>query len=250
MKFDLVIPLYNPSDNWEQKLLIKFERIVNTYFQGDKTAINLILVNDGSPKNFTENHVQYLERNIPHLVVVSYQQNQGKGYALRQGVQKAVTDFCIYSDYDFPFGLDVVNTIYQQLQSGADIVTGRRISGNYFKSLPFKRQIISRGLVAFNKFILRLPVYDTQAGIKGFNKYGMATFLETNINRFLFDMEFILISSRIHGMVIKEVDVSITQETVLSDFGFNVLKQEMSNLMKILLRKRNGNRSKEDIIQH
>jgi len=248
MKLDLIIPLYNPSNDWEKKFAGKFTKLVNSYFNGDNELINLVLVNDGSPRNVTEKEIGYLRELIPHLEFVSYTQNQGKGHALREGVKKAVTDYCIYSDYDFPFGQEIVQSIYQELQNGTDIVTGRRLGGNYFNSLPFKRQIISRGLVMFNRYILRLPVYDTQAGIKGFSKYGRATFLETTINRFLFDMEFILISSRVEGMTIKEVSVSINNETVLSDFGFSVVRQEMTNLMKILFKKRNGRRRKENII--
>lgn len=248
MKLDLIVPLYNPSNGWEKKFAGKFTQLVERYFQGDNELINLVLVNDGSPRNVTEKEIGFLRALIPHLEYVSYTQNQGKGHALRKGVEKAVTDYCIYSDYDFPFGLEIVQSIYQELQNGTDIVTGRRIGGNYFNSLPFKRQIISRGLVIFNRYILGLPVYDTQAGIKGFDKYGRATFLETTINRFLFDMEFILISSRVEGMTIKELPVSITNETVLSNFGFSVVRQEMTNLMKILIKKRNGRRRKEDII--
>ncbi len=248
MKLDLIIPLYNPSDGWEKKFATKFSKLVELYFGGDCESINLVLVNDGSPRNVTEKEIGYLRELIPHLEFVSYQQNQGKGHALREGVRKVVTDYCIYSDYDFPFGLEIVQAIYEALQNGIDIVTGRRIGGNYFNSLPVKRQIISRGLVAFNKYVLRLPVYDTQAGIKGFNKYGRAIFLETTINRFLFDMEFILISSRVSGMKIKEVPVSISNETVLSNFGFSVVRQEMTNLMRILVNKRNGICRKEDIV--
>ncbi|OSZ78711.1 hypothetical protein CAP35_10815 [Chitinophagaceae bacterium IBVUCB1] len=250
MKFDLIIPLYNPIDNWEKKLLSKFNSIVDSYFDRDKTSINLILVNDGSPKNFTDYHIGFLKAAIPNIDFVSYELNKGKGYALRQGVSKAKTGFCIYSDYDFPFGLNVISNVYNHLANGVDIVTGRRITGNYFSSLPIKRQLISKGLVFFNKYVLRLPVYDTQAGIKGFNKYGMSVFSETSINRFLFDMEFILLASRVDGMVIKEVDVSITEDTTLSDFGFSVLKQEMLNLFKILARRKYEPRSKTDIVQH
>lgn len=248
MKLDLIIPLYNPLYGWENEFVYKFIQLIEHYFQGDTKSINLILVNDGSVKNVTEKEIRCLRVLIPHLKFVSYKQNKGKGYALRKGVEKTVTDYCIYSDYDFPFGLEVIQSMYHKLQCGSDIVTGRRIDGNYFRSLPLKRCIVSRGLVMFNRFILNLPVYDTQAGIKGFNKFGKTLFLETTINRFLFDMEFILISSRVEGMVIKEVPVSITNETVLSNFGFSVLRQEMTNLMKILLNIRDVSRRKDEIV--
>ncbi|MBS1771870.1 MAG: glycosyltransferase family 2 protein [Bacteroidetes bacterium] len=250
MIFDLVIPFYNPSAGWEKKFVDKFNKLVAGYFKGDKELINLVIVNDGSSKNFGEQELNYLKVSIPHIEIVSYTQNRGKGYALREGVKKASTDYCIYSDYDFPFGLQVVRDMYNELTKGTDITTGCRRKGNYFNALPFKRKLVSKGLIVFNKQILRLPVEDTQAGIKGFNKYGKALFLQTTIDRFLFDMEFILLASKIKDINIKALSVSITHETHLSDFGMKVMRQEFKNLLKIVFRKKNEIQFKKDIIQY
>ncbi|MBN9482241.1 MAG: hypothetical protein BGO70_16830 [Bacteroidetes bacterium 43-93] len=250
MIFDLVIPFYNPSVGWEKKFADKFGKLVDTYFDGKRELINLVVVNDGSTKNFTEKELAYLKAEIPHIEIVSYSQNQGKGYALREGVKKAVTDYCIYSDYDFPFGLQIVSDMYKELVAGTDIVTGCRKKGNYFDSLPFKRRIVSKGLIIFNKRFLQLPVTDTQAGIKGFNQYGKVVFLQTTINRFLFDMEFILLASKVTDMHIKSLSVNITHETKLSDFGMKVMQQELKNLLQVVFKKKNEKQYKKDIIQY
>lgn len=248
MILDIVIPFYNPSAGWEKKFAEKYAKLVDVYLNDIRDEINLIIVNDGSARNFTEKESQYLQTHIPHVQIVSYSQNMGKGYALRKGVEQAGTSYCIYTDYDFPFGLQVVRDMFEELKIGTDIVTGCRRKGNYFNSLPFKRKMVSKGLIVFNRQFLRLPVYDTQAGIKGFNKYGRAMFLQTTINRFLFDMEFILLSSKIKGMLIKSLPVNITHETKLSDFGMKVMRQEFKNLLTIVFKKKNGATSKEDIV--
>ena len=248
MILDIVIPFYNPSKGWEKKFADKYTKLVATCLSDIKDDINLIIVNDGSTRNFTETESNYLQTHLPHVQIVTYEQNKGKGYALRKGVEHATTANCIYTDYDFPFGLQIVRDMFNQLQSGTDIVTGCRRKGNYFNSLPFKRRMVSKGLIIFNRQFLRLPVYDTQAGIKGFNKYGKAMFLQTTINRFLFDMEFILLASKIKGMVIKSLPVNITHETKLSDFGMKVMRQEFKNLLTIVFKKKDGTASKEDII--
>lgn len=248
MMLDLVVPFYNPQPGWEEKFARQFDNLINTYFEGDKTLVHVIIVNDGSRHRFTELEVNYLKQHIPCLKTLCYKENKGKGYALRTGVAYTQTDYCIYSDNDFPFGLGVIPAMLQELQNGADIVTGRRTRGNYFRSLPLKRKLASRGLEIVNKYILRLPVTDTQAGIKGFNKYGKALFLRTKTERFLFDMEFIMISGRIKDIVIKELDVNITSETRLTDFSRKILQQEFKNLVKIILRKKHDKQFKEDII--
>lgn len=248
MMLDLVVPFYNPQPGWEEKFARQFNKLIDTYFDGDKTLIHVIIVNDGSKHRFTEQEVNYLKLHIPHLKTICYKENKGKGYALRMGVAETVTDYCIYSDHDFPFGMEVVPAMLQVLQQGADIVTGRRTKGNYVSALPIKRKLASKGLEFVNKYILRLPVTDTQAGIKGFNKYGKAIFLKTRTERFLFDMEFIMIAGRIRDIVIRELDVNITSETRLTDFSRKILQQEFKNLVNIILRKKHEKQSKEDII--
>lgn len=249
MMLDLVVPFYNPQPGWEQKFVRQYLALVERYFGGNREAIHVIIVNDGSKNRFTALEVDYLKKHIPHLKALCYEENKGKGHALRTGVAHAITDYCIYSDNDFPFGLEVIPAMLQELQNGADIVTGRRTRGNYYEALPLKRKLVSKGLELVNKHVLRLPVTDTQAGIKGFNKYGRALFLKTRTERFLFDMEFIMIAGRISDLVIRELDVNITEETRLSDFSRRILQQECTNLVKIILRKKHAKQSKEDLIQ-
>lgn len=248
MMLDLVVPFYNPQPGWEEKFARQFTTLIDRYFAGNRDQVHVIIVNDGSNVHFSEKEINYLEQYIPRLKPICYKENKGKGYALRAGVEHTLTDYCIYSDNDFPFGLEVIPAMLQQLQNGVDIVTGRRTLGNYLKSLPLKRKMASRGLELVNKYVLRLPVTDTQAGIKGFNKYGRALFLRTRTNRFLFDMEFIMIAGRIRDIVIRELDVNITTETKLTDFSRKILQQEFSNLVKIILRKKHEKQSKEDLI--
>ncbi|WP_118975596.1 glycosyltransferase family 2 protein [Taibaiella koreensis] len=248
MILDLVIPFYNPKQGWEQKLARRFTTLTDEHFGGDKHLINVIIVNDGSRDRFGETEIAYLRQHIPHLKVVSYVENKGKGHALRCGVAEALTSYCIYSDNDFPFGLGVIREMYNTLQQGADIVTGRRTRGNYFSHLPFKRKVISKGLAFVNRFILRLPVSDTQAGIKGFNRLGRKLFLQTTTERFLFDMEFILLAGRVTGIRIQEIDVNVVAGTEMTDFSRKVMQQEFRNLIRILLKKKNGKQSRKDII--
>jgi hypothetical protein len=80
---------------------------------------------------------------------------------------------------------------------------------------------------------LDLPLYDTQSGIKGFNTAGKNVFLQTTINRFLIDTEFILRSSR-DNISIKQIDISLEPYVVFSNFGVKVIRTEMNNFLKLL----------------
>jgi glycosyltransferase involved in cell wall biosynthesis len=239
MIMDLVIPFYNPQAGWEEKFVRKFNKLVDDYFDGDAKSIHVIVVNDGSQNRFTEKEIAYLKENIPSVEAICYQENKGKGFALRTGVANALTGCCIYSDNDFPFGLGVIREMYDALQQGSDIVTGCRTKGNYFRHLPFKRKVASKGLAFINKYVLRLPVTDTQAGIKAFNQKGKNIFLQTTTERFLFDMEFILLAGKA-GLHITEINVNVVPGVKMSDFSRKIMKQEFRNLIKIVLNKRNA----------
>lgn len=237
---DLVVPFYNPKPGWEVKFVNKFQQLINEQFDGDNTYIHVIVVNDGSDSPFTEKEIQYLQQHIPHVHAIGYSENQGKGFALRTGVAEAKTGFCIYSDNDFPFGLKVIREMYDALQTGADIVTGCRTRGNYFRHLPLKRKIASRSVSFINKYILRLPIADTQAGIKAFNTKGRGVFLRTTINRFLFDMEFILLAGRTPRMRIIELHVNVVPGIKMSNFPHKIMQQEFRNLMSLFLNNNNA----------
>ncbi len=248
MILDLVIPFYNPKQGWEEKFVRRFNRLVEEHFDGNSDAIHVIVVNDGSRNRFTEKEIAFLEEKIPHVKVICYPDNKGKGHALRTGVAASLTGYCIYSDNDFPFGTAVIREMYDALQQGVDIVTGCRTHGNYFTHLPFKRRVVSKGLAFVNKYILKLPVTDTQAGIKGFNRLGKTLFLKTTTERFLFDMEFLLLAGRVADIRIREVDVNIVEGIKMTDFSGKILRQEFRNLIRIILKKKHEKQSRKDII--
>ena len=80
--------------------------------------VRLTVVNDGSPHNITPENIARLKQLMPDIQVVSYEQNRGKGYALRQGVAATEADFYIVTDADFPYTPDsmlrVATTLREQ----------------------------------------------------------------------------------------------------------------------------------------
>lgn len=198
-------------------------------------SIDLIVVNDGSTKLVTSEEIDYLKKEIPTINFITYQENMGKGYALRKGVTEAKTELIIYTDIDFPYTEESFLAIYSKLIQGNDVVPGHRGDAYYTKT-PFARKIISKVLRWTLKTFLRLPTDDSQCGIKGFNKVGAAIFLDTEINRFLFDLEFIKLSSK-RKVKFQKAEVTLKPNIVFSKVNFKVLARESLNFFKILFRK-------------
>lgn len=230
-KISLVLPCYNPPLNWEKVVVDSVASLENK----GGFSIELIIVNDGSTKNVSEDHLTFIKKAIPAVTIIAYPQNRGKGYALRQGVAETNFDHIIYTDIDFPYTEDSFMAVYEGLRQGFDVVPGHRGKAYYDKT-PFIRKLISKFLRWTLKTFLRLPTDDSQCGIKGFNKAGATVFLDTEIDRFLFDLEFIKLASK-RKVKIQKATVTLKPDVVFSKVNFKILARESLNFFKVLFRK-------------
>lgn len=230
-KISLVLPCYNPTGDWTETVINSIQSIEKS----SAIEVHLILVNDGSTKNVSEADFQNLKAGLPRIEIIDYQINRGKGYALRQGVAKAKTELIIYTDIDFPYTEDSFISIYEGLLEGLDVVPGHRGDG-YYENTPYFRKLISKFLRWNLKMFLNLPTDDTQCGIKGFNKKGAIVFLDTQIDRFLFDLEFIKLASK-RKLAIKTATVELKPGVVFSKVNIKILAREAVNFFKVLFRK-------------
>ncbi len=154
---------------------------------------------------------------------------------MRQGVAAVQTDLTIYTDIDFPYTEESFLNVYEGLCAGFDVVPGHRGEAYYSKT-PFMRKIISKFLRWTLKTFLRLPTDDSQCGIKGFNKIGASVFLDTQIDRFLFDLEFIKLASK-RKVKFQKVEVTLKPNVIFSKVNGKILAREAVNFIKVLFRK-------------
>lgn len=232
MNVDIVLPCYNPLPNWEQRVVKAFRAIDEDLTE---VKLHLYIVNDGSTQHITTDSINYIKNNIPTFQYITYDNNQGKGYALRQGVLATKNDICIYTDIDFPYQKASFLAIFDALKSGIDVAIGVR-EARYYENVPKIRVWISKSLKWMIRNFLRLPVTDTQCGLKGFNKNGKQLFLQTTINRYLFDLEFIFLTSKRKEINLKPVIVELRPNIVFSNMNFKILAQEGRSFLKIFLK--------------
>lgn len=224
----LVIPCYNPSENWEKELVEHAKGFAAYIDQNFK----LVLVNDASSKGIDKASIQFIKDNISDFQYISYDKNRGKGYALRCGVETINEGLILYTDIDFPYEYASMKAILTSLQEGNDMAVGTR-NDVYYENTPKKRTLISKLLRFVLRRIFRLPITDTQCGLKGFNQKGKRIFLQTRIERFLFDMEFIALASRDKGIKMKPVAVSLRSNIQFSRMNAKILLTESINLFRI-----------------
>jgi glycosyltransferase involved in cell wall biosynthesis len=199
--------------------------------------VKIILVNDGSTSGISKNQINWLQGEIPALQYLLSEPNKGKGDALRKGVEISKSDHIIVTDVDFPYQLDSLVRVYHELINGSNVVLGYR-KNDYYKNTPPLRTSISKWFRKFLKRIFQLKTTDTQCGLKGFDKTGREFFLQTTINRFLFDLEFVLLISKDKTLKVNSVDVQLKEGIVFSRMKFGILITEMVNLLILIFRRR------------
>lgn len=228
--FSVILPLYNPSSNWVN-LFQQNIKALNVLLPADVT-VQYIIVYDGTPSPAVAASLDSICQSSTNISLITYPSNMGKGYALRQGVKMANTPYTLITDFDFPYKKNNIVDLVMELKKGSDIVIGKRAK-SYFRQLPLKRKIISKACVLLNKLLLDLPLYDVQSGIKGFNEIGKEVFLQTTIDRFLIDTEFILRASK-KPLSIKEINIELEPYVGFSNFGMGVIKTELNNFRKLI----------------
>ncbi len=227
----IIVPCYNPRPNWAQRVIEHFQAFIKASASAD---VKLTLVNDGSIRNVSENDFQCLRQAIPQLTLVSYEQNGGKGYALRQGVQHSHSDYYIFTDIDFPYTLESMLEVERALLEKGGIAVGHR-DQSYYGKVPWFRKILSQSFRWFIKKLLNLSVEDSQCGLKGFDEKGKQIFLQTTVDRFLFDLEFLVIANG--KAPIYAVPVQLKEGIVFTTMGAKILWTESRNFLKILSRR-------------
>ncbi|WP_343674728.1 glycosyltransferase family 2 protein [Chitinophaga sp.] len=227
---DLILPCYNPPENWVGTLLQHYEEMQRILAPA---PVQLILVNDGSTRNFEMEHIQHLQSAIPDIIIISYPKNRGKGHAVREGSKQGRFDYQVYTDLDFPFGVAIIKRVYEQLLKGTDVVAGVR-GAAYLELLPVRRKVITQVSRYINHFLLRLKINDAQAGLKGFNRNGRRILLSTHIDGFLYDSEFIYKAGQDPVITMESLDITCRPGISFSSFRLKLLLQELQNYISIL----------------
>lgn len=228
---DIIVPCYNPRSGWETILSESVNKLKSELPKGVLNSV--ILVNDGSTTELSEAGIEQLLSEIPEIKLIEYPKNKGKGYAVRTGIKSSEAELQIYTDVDFPYVEESIISFYKLLSDDvADVVVASR-GDSYYNSLSFFRRILSKSLRSLNGLLFGLKIKDTQGGLKGFNETGREVFLQTQVNRYLFDLEFIQKASTA-GLRMKAVDVRLKPDIVLPSPSPTILLKELNNFVRLL----------------
>ncbi len=202
----IIIPAYNEKE----RIGGTVEKILG-YLKRENLNAELIVVDDGSTDATCETAKNVCAA-FPEIEtkVVRYEQNQGKGFAVKTGLEQAQGETALFSDADLSTPIEELMKLVEPIQNGEfDVTFGSRALDKTLIGVhqPWRRE---QGGKVFNyivKTLTGLPFWDTQCGFKAFDMQKFRPLLGAmTIDRFGFDVEFLYVAN-LKGLRLKEIPV-------------------------------------------
>lgn len=207
MKISVIIPMYNEESIVEGAVATLDAGLTEHFGVGE---YEMIFVSDGSRDKCMQLALALTDK-YPSLRVLGYENNRGKGCAVRTGMLEARGDFALFTDCDLAYGVDIISDFYKEFEkSNSDIIIGSRaMKGGGYDGYTFVRKVMSKMYLKFVSVMAGFDLSDSQCGIKGFsNKAAHDIFSLCEADGFEFDLEAIMIGERM-GLRISEYPVRI-----------------------------------------
>jgi len=192
----------------ESSIIADTAKTLSAYMVANFSEYEILFSDDGSRDGCGE-IVRSLE--LPNVRVVGYEQNKGKGCAVRTAMLAAEGDAIMFTDADLAYGTDVIKEIYEIFENEpTDIVIGsRNLNKDGYEGYTFMRKLASKTYIKVLCAVGGLKLSDSQTGCKAFSaKAAKDIFSRLEVNGFAFDFEAILWAQKL-GYKFREMPVKI-----------------------------------------
>src|SRR5438874_1368134 len=205
-RLSIVVPAYNEAARLGRSL----QEIIR-YLNDAREPSEVIVVDDGSTDETAEIARQSLQDSgIVSTRVVRYEENRGKGYAVRLGLLEAQASIALFSDADLSTPITETSKLVDPIRSNeCDLTFGSRALDRRLIGVhqPWRREQGGRVFNLIVRVATGLPFWDTQCGFKAFRLEACRPILEAaRIEGFAFDVELLYLAHRA-GLRIREVPV-------------------------------------------
>lgn len=220
-KVSIIVPAYNEGEHISDNIKEFIEACENFDY-----SYELIIVDDGSTDN---TYAEASKFNSERVKVITYPKNQGKGHALRQGVQHITGDLVTFIDADLDLHPRQIKTFIDYMNdNGYGIVVGSKRHPMSKVNYPLNRRFLSVCYQFFNRILFGIHVKDTQAGLKLFKKDVLENVLpKAIVKRYAFDLELLAIANH--------MGYEITEAPIELDYQFNGSGVGLRSILEIFV---------------
>lgn len=109
-------------------------------------SVELVMVNDGSTDG-SKALAEQLAASNPRVRLISYNLNQGRGHALKTGIDNARGEIIVTTEIDLSWGDDIVSRLVQAMDArpkAALIIASPNLPQGGYRNVPAKRVLLSR----------------------------------------------------------------------------------------------------------
>ena len=231
MKISICVPMYN-----ESSIIADTAKTLDKYMgESFGNDYEIIFSDDGS-RDGSADIVNDL--NLPNVRVVGYNQNQGKGCAVRHGILSSCGDIVIFTDADLAYGVDIISEAVKIMEKGdyPVLVASRAKHKEGYEGYTLIRKLASKTYIKVLNLFGGIKISDAQCGFKAFDgEVGRKIFSLCKTNNFAFDLEVILWAQKMK-LKIYEMPAKIINHR---ESKVNVLKDAFRMVREISVIKRN-----------
>jgi glycosyltransferase involved in cell wall biosynthesis len=203
IKLSVIVPAYREARHIHENLgnlLRELEGLGRTY--------EVIVVSDGN----TDDTAREAERVVsPHIKVIEYNRNMGKGYALRCGVAHSSGELVTFIDADMELDPRYIKGFIAVMESfDCDAVIGSKRHPLSNVHYPPARRFQSLMYQLLIRTLFRIKVRDTQTGLKLFRRKVLEEAVPLlAIKRFAFDLELLVVARKLGYKKVMEAPVDL-----------------------------------------
>jgi len=203
MNLSIIIPLYNEGSHIIT-LLNKLESVKMPSFVESK---EIVIINDCSTDQSYATVSDFI-KDKDYIRIYSHEYNQGKGAAVRTGLQKAGGDVFLIQDADLELSpLDIPSLLEAMQELQVEFINGSRYMPGVIRPLySFKRYMGNRFFTLLTSLIINVKLTDMACGYKLIHRKLYEKF-QLKENRFGFEAELIIKALRVKKNNIAEVPV-------------------------------------------
>ncbi len=205
-ELSIIIPAYN-----EQRRIGDSLRKILDYVKKENLSAEIIVVDDGSNDKTTEvAETVFAEYAELDAKAIRYDENRGKGFAVKTGLEAAKGKIALFSDADLSTPIEELPKLVEPIKNGDfDVTFGSRALDRTLigERQPWRREQGGKVFNLFVRTLTGLPFWDTQCGFKAFRMEKFRPLLDVmQIERFGFDVEFLYVAHHA-GLRLKEIPV-------------------------------------------
>ena len=182
--------------------------------------VEIVIADDGSD-DATRTEAAAAAARLDGVTVVGHTPNRGKGAALQAAFAASTAETIVFLDGDLDLPHEQLPAFLDRFhEAGTDVLVGTKRAAMGSGRYPFSRRVLSKIFSLVIRLLFRLPVGETQTGLKAFRRSPLGEVLPgLRVKRYTFDLELLVALNR-RGATMTEAPVELAEGA--SDTGVSV----------------------------